>query len=137
MDVVIGLVYYGNNFLIGKKRECEHPQGLGGEWHILGGKVEDDESREEALQREFMEEVNLGVTIEQLLDEVVEKSTWKGKASTVRITWYLCKALNQEVKLSNEIIDYKWIPKNEVLSSIGEHALSIVQDNVKKFLTQY
>lgn len=133
-EVVIGLVYYNELYLIGKKRNCEHPRGLGGEWHILGGQVKDGEPHEKALKREFMEEVGLNIIVERLLDEKVDSYIWKGEQEQVKVSWYLCRAISQNVKLSNELTDHKWVPKQQVLSSIGKHSYSLVPMGVKRFL---
>ena len=61
LTVVWGLIFHGKEILIGKKREGPHPYGLGGKWHVIGGKVEGSENEEEALKREIKEETGLNV----------------------------------------------------------------------------
>ena len=57
-EVVAALIYDGDKFLI-----CQRPKNKarGLLWEFVGGKVEDGESKEQALVRECREE--LGITV--------------------------------------------------------------------------
>jgi 8-oxo-dGTP pyrophosphatase MutT (NUDIX family) len=57
--VAIALIRRGDRWFL-QRREASNPV-LPGCWEFPGGKVEEDESPEEALRRELMEEVGLRV----------------------------------------------------------------------------
>jgi 8-oxo-dGTP diphosphatase len=59
--LVCGMLVDGDKFLIGKRKEDNknHPNM----WELPGGKVEDGESPFEAINREWMEELNIRVKI--------------------------------------------------------------------------
>lgn len=59
MDIAIGIVFDKNGKVLVAKRLL-HSLG-GGKWEFPGGKVEDGESVEQALNRELLEEVGLTV----------------------------------------------------------------------------
>ncbi|MCH8328138.1 MAG: A/G-specific adenine glycosylase [Candidatus Marinimicrobia bacterium] len=60
-DVAVGLIWRGDQLLIGRRPE----KGLlGGLWEFPGGKVEPGETAEEAVRREILEEVGLSVTVD-------------------------------------------------------------------------
>jgi mutator protein MutT len=58
--VVAGIILEGGRVLVA--RRLEH-QSFGGHWEFPGGKVEAGESPEAALEREFQEELGIGVRV--------------------------------------------------------------------------
>ncbi len=58
IDVVIGIVYWEGKVLVGKRT---HGKPLPGYWEFPGGKVDPNESLEQALIRELAEETGLTV----------------------------------------------------------------------------
>ena len=56
--VVAGIVVEGDRVLIAQR---PHPQSFALKWEFPGGKIEAGESTEEALDREFQEELGVGV----------------------------------------------------------------------------
>ncbi len=67
-EVVAALVWEGDKFMI-----CQRPahKARGLLWEFVGGKVEPDESREEALIRECREELAVTLTVGELFTDVV------------------------------------------------------------------
>lgn len=58
IHVAVGVVRRNNTFFICKRADHQHQ---GGKWEFPGGKVEADESVEQALDRELQEEIGLGI----------------------------------------------------------------------------
>ena len=58
MKVVGGILQIQNKILIAKRKLDDHHPGL---WEYPGGKVELNETQEEALKREFFEELNIKI----------------------------------------------------------------------------
>lgn len=63
---VVGAVFTSENSVLAFRRSPE--RSAGGRWEFPGGKVEPDESPEDALQRELLEELGLRVTVGPLID---------------------------------------------------------------------
>ncbi len=62
--VVASLIRKDNQYLIAKRKETKE---LGGLWEFPGGKVEDGETEQEALEREIVEEFNTLIAVGKLL----------------------------------------------------------------------
>lgn len=58
--VVAAVIEQGGRFLIAQRRQGDK---LGGKWEFPGGKVEPDESAEQALKRELREELSIEAEI--------------------------------------------------------------------------
>lgn len=62
--VVAALVRRDGKYLIAKRKD---DAALGGLWEFPGGKVEDGEAEQEALEREIVEEFNTLIAVGKLL----------------------------------------------------------------------
>ena len=106
-------------------------------WLPVGGHIEKNESTDDALKREIMEETNLKVKIISLPDSLTDK-----KLNSLSVPfhvnvhnvgdhdhcslYYICEALNpEEIKISKEVWDYKWLTKQELINAD-------ILDDVKK-----
>ena len=78
---------------------------LGGLWEFPGGKIEPDESAEEALHRELDEELKLKVEIINPLDPVVHKD----EDTNIRLIPFLCKPAQQNGPIPIDHIEIRWI----------------------------
>jgi 8-oxo-dGTP diphosphatase len=81
-----------------------------GKWEFPGGKIEPDETREEALKREIREELAAEITIERYL----EKVEWNYPKFRLTMYCYLCK-LDSGYTLK-EHSAAKWLKRNERLT---------------------
>ena len=105
-EVVAALIRDKDRFLI-CRRPAHKARGL--LWEFVGGKVEEGETKEQALVRECMEE--LGITVKpygefmQVLQEY--------RDITVRLTLYNCTVSEGKPQLL-EHIDLKWITAAEI-----------------------
>lgn len=105
IDVVAGIIYKGNRFLIAQ-RNLEKAQG--GLWEFPGGKVELDETNEQALIREIKEELNADIEIEEFIGE----NTHHYPDKDIRLIFYKAKLISKEIHLI-EHEDYRWITREE------------------------
>jgi len=98
-----------NTFLLVKRSDHDTHPGM---WELPGGAVELNEDPEAAAKREVEEEASLDVTV------IKPIATTTGTSSrghqVIRIA-YLCEMNNtmQEVTLSSEHSEYRWIDINE------------------------
>ncbi len=106
IEVVAALIWRENKFLI-----CQRPENKARAllWEFVGGKVEKDETKEQALVRECREEI--AVTVE--VDGIFTELTHEYPDITVRLTLFNARIKEGEpVKL--EHADIKWITPEEI-----------------------
>lgn len=80
-------------------------------WEFPGGKIEQGESKEEALKREIKEE--LGCTIE--VYDHVEDTTHEYEKVIVRLETFMAKIVSG-TPVATEHAQIKWIPRTELSS---------------------
>lgn len=98
--VAIGLVYQQGSLLVGWREQHLHQ---GGCYEFPGGKVEHDETPEQAVVRELKEETGLHVVIQRCFDE----QYFEYPDRNVHLSFYLCKALNS---LQGEFLQrWQWV----------------------------
>lgn len=78
-------------------------------WEFPGGKIEEGETKQEALKREILEELNC--TIEVF--EHVEDTTYEYEKVIVRLETFMAKILSGRPQLS-EHAEMKWISRKEL-----------------------
>ena len=105
-EVVAALIWDGNRFLA-----CQRPahKARGLLWEFVGGKVEYGESREAALVRECMEELDVVISVGDIMMEVLHEYP----DLTVRLFLYHACIISGEPKLL-EHNDIRWITPGEI-----------------------
>ena len=83
IEVAAGLVFRDGRLLITQRPACGHLAGL---WEFPGGKREPDESFEQALHRELMEELGIEVEVRDLIESITHSYPEK----TVRLQFFRC-----------------------------------------------
>lgn len=105
IEVVAGVIYKGNKFLIAQ-RSLKKSQG--GFWEFPGGKVEKDESYEDALKREIKEEFDSDIEVKEYLGQTVHHYPEKD----IKLLFYKAELISENIKLL-EHQDFRWITKND------------------------
>lgn len=106
-EVVAALIKRDNKFLI-----CQRPRNKARAllWEFVGGKVEQGESREDALKRECKEELDVDITVGKLFMKVVHEYP----DITIGLSLFEAEIdEGQEIKLL-EHVDAKWITAEEI-----------------------
>lgn len=106
-EVVAALIKRDNKFLI-----CQRPRNKARAllWEFVGGKVEQGESREDALKRECKEELDVDITVGKLFMKVVHEYP----DITIELSLFEAEIdEGQEIKLL-EHVDAKWITAEEI-----------------------
>ena len=105
IEVVAGVIYKDDRFLIAQRNFKKTQGGL---WEFPGGKVEKNESYEEALIREIKEEFNAEIKVEKYIGENIHHYPEKD----IKLIFLKAILLSDEIKLL-EHEDYKWITKED------------------------
>ena len=109
ITVVAALIEKEGKYLIAKRSTGE-PNILG-KWEFPGGKVKENESEFNAIEREIKEEFELNIKAEQfIINNICEYPN-----KTVDLRLYKCKYLNGNFKLHDHS-EYQWVDKNEFLN---------------------
>ena len=104
-NVVAAIITQNNTYLIVQRNKNKH---LGLKWEFPGGKVNDNESFEEALSREIKEELNVEINIQRKFAE--EK--YKDEKIDIVLHYYLCSLKSGTIEL-NEHENLAWVEKKE------------------------
>ena len=80
-------------------------------WEFPGGKIEENETPEQALAREIKEEFNCEIAV----GKKVEDTTYEYEKVIVRLETYMSTILNG-TPTALEHADAKWVPRNQLLS---------------------
>lgn len=106
IQVVAALIKNGDKFLI-----CQRPQNKmrGLLWEFVGGKVENGETKEQALKRECKEELGITVSVGEVYMEV----THEYSDITVHLTLFNA-TITGGVPQKLEHNDIKWITPSEI-----------------------
>ena len=104
-NVVAAIIKKNNQYLIVQRNRNKH---LGLKWEFPGGKVHDNETFEEALNREIIEELNIKIKMHQKIAE--EK--YKDEKINILLHYYLCSLESGTMSL-NEHEDFSWVEKKD------------------------
>lgn len=108
LKVVAALIEKDSKVLIAKR--ITGNKEVIGKWEFPGGKVEADETEEQAIEREIKEEFELVIKAEKFLTN--NECRYPNKSIDLRL--YSCKYVNGEFKLHDHS-EYKWVEVNELL----------------------
>lgn len=82
-----------------------------GKWEFPGGKIEENETPEEALKREILEELNVHIKVIEYLDTI----EYDYPQFHLSMRCYQCSLLNEHVELK-EHLAAKWLTKEQLFS---------------------
>lgn len=106
IDVAAGLVFREGKLLITQRHAEAH---LGGLWEFPGGKREAQETFEECLRRELIEELGIDVEVEEL----VESLTHEYPEKTVHLRFFRCRWRSHEPQALG-CPAFQWVSVDEV-----------------------
>lgn len=107
INVVAAVIKDENEKILITQRNLKKAQG--GLWEFPGGKIEPNETRENAIVREIKEELDIDIEVKSYLSEKVFNYPEKD----INLIALECKKINGEIKLL-EHEDYKWVSENEL-----------------------
>jgi len=110
IEVVAAVIEHENQYLC-VQRNANKYDYISYKYEFPGGKVEPNETNEEALTREIQEELNLEIHIQKHI--ITVEHTYPD--FKISMHTYLCKSQNREITL-NEHVDQKWLEKSDLHS---------------------
>ena len=108
IEVVAGVIFW-KDLVLCVQRPKNNLHYISEKFEFPGGKIEKGETKEEALHRELLEELNLSTKIKSFFLTVVHEYP----DFELTMHSYLCEANSKELTL-NEHIDQKWLKINEL-----------------------
>ena len=104
-NVVAAIIKNDNKYLIVQRNKKKH---LGLKWEFPGGKVQENETFEQALLREIKEELNITINIH----EKIAEEKYKDDKIDIILYYYSCSLKSGNMKL-NEHEDFSWVGKKD------------------------
>ena len=128
MEVVWGIIEENQTYLIAKRGKGVHENI----WEFPGGKIEHNETREEAVVREIKEELHLDVEVLEHVLSVVDHR----EAMDIHVHAYRCRKIGGSLELHahhevryvsyQELYDYTFEPSDyAILDALGKHKASL------------
>lgn len=110
IEVVSGVIFW-NNLVLCVQRPKSKLHYISEKFEFPGGKIEKDETKEEALHRELFEELNILTEIKSFFMTVVHEYP----DFELTMHSFICEVESNELTL-NEHIDQKWMKIGELAS---------------------
>lgn len=106
IEVVAAIIKKENKYFCAQRADNGE---LAKKWEFPGGKIEKNETPEQALKRELVEELNLDVDVKEHFLTVEHEYN----SFTLTLHSYLCVAKNDDIVLL-EHLDSKWLDKTNL-----------------------
>lgn len=108
IEVVAGVIFW-KNLVLCVQRPKNKLHYISERFEFPGGKIEEGETKEEALHRELLEELNLSVKIKSFFLTVVHKYP----DFELTMHSFICEVDSKELTL-HEHVDQKWLKIKEL-----------------------
>jgi 8-oxo-dGTP diphosphatase len=106
---VVAAVIFWNNLVLCVQRPKNKLDYISEKFEFPGGKMEKGETKEEALHRELLEELNLSIKIKSFFLTIVHEYP----DFELTMHSFICEVDSKEITL-HEHIDQKWLRINEL-----------------------
>ena len=104
-DVVAAIIKKGNLYLVTQRNKDKY---MGLKWEFPGGKVEANETLQEALTREIYEELNININVY----EKIAEEKYKDSEINIVLHYFLCSIKDGDISL-NEHEAMEWVDKTD------------------------
>ena len=108
IEVVAAIIKVNNKFLCCQRNKNKY-EYISKKYEFPGGKIEKNETKEEALKREIREELGLKIYIEKLVKTI----EYSYPDFEIRMHCFLCSVDNFDIKL-NDHISYRLMESDEL-----------------------
>ena len=106
MEVVAAIIKKKEYFLIVQRNKNKH---LGLKWEFPGGKVDQNESFEDALKREIKEELDIEISI----NKMIVSESYRDEKIDITLHYFECSHISGKIFL-NEHENCKWILQKDM-----------------------
>ena len=106
IDVVAAVIKKNNLYFIAQRNRNKHFAFC---WEFPGGKVDNQETFENALKREIKEELSINIKV---INHIASEKH-KDDTIDVEVHYFLCESINEFIFLS-EHEDMKWVYKQDL-----------------------
>ena len=120
MVAVGALIEHNSSGKILLLKRAETEDYLPGIWEDMGGRIKQFEEPEEALRREVREETGLEIEILKPLAVFHDYYGERTAENEMLLITYWCKTESDQVALSEEHSEHKWVSAEEALE-LAEH----------------
>lgn len=107
INVVAAVIKDDNGKILITQRNLKKSQG--GLWEFPGGKIEPNETKEQAIIREIKEELTIDINVKDYIDEKI--FTYPEK--DINLIALECSIINGNIELL-EHEDYRWVSSSEL-----------------------
>jgi 8-oxo-dGTP diphosphatase len=108
VEVVAAVIYKDDLFYIVQR---PFKGEVGGKWEFPGGKIELNESKEQALIREINEEIKIKVKIQRF----IKSTSFEYKTFKIKLHFFLCSILEGEPSIT-EHINQAWVTRKNLIN---------------------
>lgn len=124
LNIVCGAIIKENKFLITRRIGVDE-----GFWEFAGGKVEQNESNIDAIQRELKEELEIDVEVKQYICSVDDIR----KDKILHVHAYLCEIKEGNIQLHVHD-DYKWVDAKDLYQYRFQEADKKILDELNRIV---
>lgn len=108
IEVVAGVIYFQDKILCMQREQGKYDY-VSYKWEFAGGKIEEGETKEEALKRELREEMEMNVDVKEHFCDV----SYEYPDFTMNMYCFKVDAKSKDFKM-NVHHDFKWLELSEL-----------------------
>jgi len=123
-----------NNKVLVVRESHSHPTNTrAGEYSLIGGRIHDNEPWREGFKREVQEEIGIDIKIGPPLFVSESYNQVNNEKWHIVRCFFICEMLDNNIKLSKEHDDFKWIdPVNYLAENLIDNLYDVFKAYLKK-----